>query len=117
MKIKDKRREITFKSNKMLANPTGISQTNLSVRVHRVKHRGRGQEVPVSEVFGTALLEPKLLRFGEDPVAVSTTGVGDVFTLSPQCGAQRPDGRGDPEWRRLRDVLHLQHEQVSLLPG
>lgn len=108
---------MTLKSTQMLANPTGISQTNLSVRVHRVKHRGRRQEVPVAEVFGAALLEPKLLRFGKEPVAVSTTGVGDVFTLSPQSGAQCPDGRGDPERRRLLDVLHHHHKQVSLLPG
>lgn len=97
---------MTIKHIKILVNPTGISHTNLSVRIQRVKHRGRRQKVPVSQVFCAALLEPKLLRFGEDPVAVSPAGIGDIFTLPPQCGAQRPDGRGDPEGRRLLDILH-----------
>lgn len=93
----------------MLSNTTGISRTDLSVRIQRVKHRGRRQEVSVSEVFRAALLEPKLLRVGEDPVAVSVARVGGIFRLSPQCGAQCPDCRSDPEGRRLLDVLHHHH--------
>lgn len=82
-------------------------QTDLSVRIQRVQHGGRRQEVPVSEVFSAALLEPQLLRLAEDPVAVPpAVGVGDILSLSPQCGAQRPDRGSDPEGRRLLDVLH-----------
>lgn len=94
---------------KMLQDPTGISQTNLSIRIQRVKHRGRRQEVPGAQIFSAALLEPKLLRFGEYPVAVFPTGIGDIFALPPQCGAQRPDGRSDPERGRLLDILHHQY--------
>ena len=104
-----KRREISSNLIKMLLNPTGTSQTNLSVCIQRVKHRGRRQEVPVSQIFSAALLKPQLLRFREYPVTVFSSHVGDIVTLPPQCGAQRPDGRSDPEGRRLLDILHHYH--------
>lgn len=102
-----------IKPSDMRTNQTGISQTNLPVRIQRVKHSGRRQEVPVTEVFGAALFKPKLLRFGKYPVAVPPTGARDVFRLPPQCGAQRLDGRGDPEWRLLLGILHHQHHNTN----
>lgn len=101
--------KLTLHTFKCWQNPTGTSQTNLSVRIQRVQHRGRRQEVPVTQIFSAALLEPQLLRFWEYPVAVFPSGFGHIVTLSPQCGAQRPDGRGDPEGRRLLDILHHHH--------
>lgn len=95
-----------FQTMEMLQIPTSISQTYLSVRIQRVEHRGRRQEVPGTKVFSAALLEPKLLRFREYPVAVFTTGLVDIFAFPPQCGAQRPDGRSDTEGRRLLGNLH-----------
>lgn len=84
----------------------GIRLTDLSVRIQRVEHRARGQEVPVPQVFRAALLEPELLRFGEHPVAFPTAGAMDVFTLPSQCGAERSHCGGDPQRRELVDVLH-----------
>lgn len=91
---------------KDMTDPTGISPTNLPVRIQRVEHRGRRQEVPVTQIFSAALLEPKLLRVGEYPLAVLPARIGDIFALPPECGAQRPDGGSDPEGRRLLYILH-----------
>lgn len=91
---------------KDMTDPTGISPTNLPVRIQRVEHRGRRQEVPVTQIFSAALLEPKLLRVGEYPLAVLPARIGDIFALPPECGAQRPDGGSDPEGRGLLYILH-----------
>lgn len=98
-------------SSKPSVTPTGIARAHLSVRVQRVEHRGRRQEVPAAQILSAALLEPQLLRLREDPLAALPAGLGLGLgvVLPPQRGAQRPDGRRDPERRSLVGVLHHRH--------
>lgn len=90
----------------MTLNLHGKRQTDLSVSIQRVQHRRRRQKVPVPQVFSAALLEPELLWIGKYPFAVFSASAMDSFTLSPQRGAERSDGRGDTKGRELIDVLH-----------
>lgn len=74
---------------------TCIGQTHLAVRVQRVEHRGRRQEVPGTQIFSSALLKPKLLWFREYSVPVLLTTFRDIFAFPSQRRAQSSDGRGD----------------------
>lgn len=63
---------------------TCTDQSHLAVCVERVEHRGRRQEVPGTQIFSSALLKPKLLRFREYSLPVLLTKFRDIFVLSSQ---------------------------------